>query len=57
MLLLEKGLYAVEGSVDPATVLWENLGTPVSKKLSRWVGSVSVIGLVFATSFFGLWGI
>ena len=37
--------------------MWENLGTPMSKKLGRWTGSTSVIGIVFATSFFGLWGI
>jgi hypothetical protein len=57
MFLLDKGMYRVEGSVDPATVLWENLGTPVYQKCSRWTGSATVIGLVLACSFFGLWGI
>lgn len=57
MMLLEKGLYQVEGSVDPATILWENLGTPAYMKAKRWTGSAFVILLVFATSYFGLWGI
>jgi len=57
MLLLDKGFYAVEGSVDPATVLWENLGTPIYKKLGRWFGTGSVVFLVLMISFFGLWGI
>jgi hypothetical protein len=57
MLLLEKGFYHVEGSVDPATVLWENLGTPAYMKIKRWFGSASVIMLTFAVSYFGLWGI
>jgi hypothetical protein len=57
MLLLDKGFYNVEGSVDPATVLWENLGTPIYKKLGRWIGTGSVIFIVLIISFFGLWGI
>jgi hypothetical protein len=57
MLLLEKGVYGVEGSVDPSTVLWENLGTPIYQKCYRWTVSASFIGFVLACSFFGLWGI
>ena len=57
MMLLEKGLYQVEGSVDPATILWENLGTPTYMKAKRWTGSAFVILMVFITSYFGLWGI
>ena len=57
MKLLNKGFYAVDGAVDPETILWENLGTPVSKKATRWTSNLIVIILVFTVSFFGLWGI
>lgn len=57
MLLLEKGLYYVQGSVDPETVLWENLGTPFRKKVGRNCLSVVVIIMVLAVSYFGLLGI
>jgi hypothetical protein len=57
MKLLNKGFYAVEGAVDPETILWENLGTPVAKKASRWTANLMVIIFVLAASYFGLWGI
>lgn len=57
MKLLNKGFYAIEGAVDPETILWENLGTPASKKAIRVTLNLFVIVLVFLVSFFGLWGI
>ena len=57
MKLLNKGFYAIEGAVDPETILWENLGTPASKKAKRFSLNFMVIIAVFAVSFFGLWGL
>jgi hypothetical protein len=57
MKLLNKGFYAIEGAVDPETILWENLGTPAIKKAKRFTLNFFVIIAVFAISFFGLWGI
>jgi hypothetical protein len=57
MKLLNKGFYAIEGAVDPETILWENLGTPASIKAKRFCLNFIVIIIVFAVSFFGLWGI
>lgn len=52
--LLKKGYYSIRDTVEPETIIWENLGVPASSKFFRWVGALSLAAVLFAISFAGI---
>ena len=57
MLLGGKGLYSLTAASDPATILWENLGTPLAKVIRNQVSFAAVSFVVLSASYFGLYSI
>ena len=47
----------IESSVDPETILWENLGMPKGKRIRRIGLTIGLTALVMGISFFGIWSI
>lgn len=53
--LLRKGFYKIEETVDPETIIWENLGHKLTSKMKYWLGTLFISALVFSVSFAGFW--
>lgn len=53
--LLQKGYLNLEDTVDPSSIIWENLGTSGFENGLRWAFALVLAAFIFCMSFAGLW--
>ena len=53
--LVGEGFLQLEESVDPQSIIWENLGTQLTYKISRYILIFLIFVIFFGVSFYGMY--